>query len=386
MKQMDRNKIKYLVIILATIVSFTCCKELYDPDIDLNASALVVEGRITNTYGPYTIKLSMAMAYPYDSVYHRQPETGATVSIDCSNGKSVQLTENESGNGEYTTPVDFKGETGNSYTLKIKTKDGLEYESEAQTLLEPIGYDNIHGWVTENKVLKEDNTVKTVKGADIRLDLFSDINLAETKPYCRFETNIVLQYSYFFYDPPINDEWHWQIFGWNTFILNEKENITVDVSERKNAIISNHQLCFAPFLASDYKISIPERATNYIYYLRFDQYTINKDAYDFYTDANEQISAEGKIFDPVATQLKGNIKCTTDPEKPALGFFEAASVIKKALLFVKSDKYLKIEFVPYLNNINAYGYYQYKIWTGTSDQPDEPEYVVIPFPSWWFHK
>ncbi len=386
MKQMDRKNIKYLVIIIATIISFTCCKELYDPDIDLNISAIVVEGRITDSTGPYTIKLSKAMAYPYDSVYRRQPETGANVSIDCSDGKSVLLTENESTNGEYKTPVDFRGEIGNSYILKIKTKDGLEYESEAQTLLKPVGYDDIHGWVAENKVFNEDYTLRTVKGADIRLDLFSDINLAETKPYCRFETSIVLQYSYVFYDPPINDIWHWQIFGWNTFKLSEKENITEDVSERQNAKISNHQLCFAPFLASDYRISTPERATNYIYYLRFEQYTINKDAWEFYNDANEQLSAEGKIFDPVASQLKGNIKCTTDPDKPALGFFEASSVIKKALLIVRNDKYLKIEYVPYLTNVPANGYFEYKIWTGMGDGPDEPEYEVIPFPSWWFHK
>src|SRR5574344_1184834 len=108
MKQMDRKNIKYLVIIIATIISFTCCKELYDPDIDLNISAIVVEGRITDSTGPYTIKLSKAMAYPYDSVYRRQPETGANVSIDCSDGKSVLLTENESTNGEYKTPVDFR--------------------------------------------------------------------------------------------------------------------------------------------------------------------------------------------------------------------------------------------------------------------------------------
>jgi hypothetical protein len=38
------------------------------------------------------------------------------------------------------------------------------------------------------------------------------------------------------------------------------------------------------------------------------------------------MQSEGKLFDPVAAQLTGNIKCISDPEKKAIGFFEASSV------------------------------------------------------------
>jgi hypothetical protein len=46
----------------------------------------------------------------------------------------------------------------------------------------------------------------------------------------------------------------------------------------------------------------------------------------YYKSLYGQIQSEGKIFDPVAAQLNGNIKCITDPEKKAIGFFEASSV------------------------------------------------------------
>jgi hypothetical protein len=55
-------------------------------------------------------------------------------------------------------------------------------------------------------------------------------------------------------------------------------------------------------------------------------YTINNETYLYYKSLKEQMLSEGKLFDPVASQLAGNIKCITDPEKKAIGFFEASSV------------------------------------------------------------
>jgi hypothetical protein len=60
--------------------------------------------------------------------------------------------------------------------------------------------------------------------------------------------------------------------------------------------------------------------------LYLNQYTLNNETYLYYKSLYGQIQSEGKIFDPVAAQLNGNIKCITDPEKKAIGFFEASSV------------------------------------------------------------
>jgi hypothetical protein len=67
-----------------------------------------------------------------------------------------------------------------------------------------------------------------------------------------------------------------------------------------------------------------------ILYLK--QYTLNNEAYLYYKSLDEQIQSEGKLFDPIAAQLNGNIKCITDPEKKAIGFFEASSVSYSAYM------------------------------------------------------
>jgi hypothetical protein len=41
---------------------------------------------------------------------------------------------------------------------------------------------------------------------------------------------------------------------------------------------------------------------------------------------NLLLSAQGRIFDPIATQFKGNITCINNPQKLALGIFEASPV------------------------------------------------------------
>ena len=57
-----------------------------------------------------------------------------------------------------------------------------------------------------------------------------------------------------------------------------------------------------------------------------DRYVLNDEAYLYYKKIDELLRSEGKIFDPVAAQINGNIKCITHPENKVFGFFEASTV------------------------------------------------------------
>jgi hypothetical protein len=60
------------------------------------------------------------------------------------------------------------------------------------------------------------------------------------------------------------------------------------------------------------------------------------------------MQSEGKLFDPIITQLNGNIKCLTHPEKKAIGFFEASSINYSA--YTVDFRNLK-NFQPYIIKI-----------------------------------
>jgi len=109
----------------------------------------------------------------------------------------------------------------------------------------------------------------------------------------------------------------------------------------------------------------------FFYYLRIEQYTLNRDSYNFYKNANSQLAANGKIFDPVTAQLYGNLKCINNSSKIVLGLFEVSSVTKSAALVIQGpySKIVLVNTVPYVD-IPTIGTTHYKVWTN----------IVLPMP------
>ena len=54
-------------------------------------------------------------------------------------------------------------------------------------------------------------------------------------------------------------------------------------------------------------------------------YSIEEKAFKYWENIKKQIYAEGKLFDPLATQVCGNIKCISDPSRLVLGYFSTSS-------------------------------------------------------------
>ena len=375
---------KNIKIIVGLIVVMCGCTEIYIPNVNQDSSMLIVEGLITNGAGPFTIKLSQSVPFDLDSTSVYKPVSGAQVKIIAGKNISYQLTS--AGNGIYNVPPVFKGTVGETYKLHIETADGNIYESNSQTLLAPQKFDTIQGYYTSQNYMDVNKNYNTVDGADIRVDLFNHVSTAVTPPLCRFRTDITVQYTY---EDPVTDAtvWHWFYFGWNSFNLNGNENITDERSLSPQGAIKNHSLGFVPFGIKSYGYSMPPSTQIRFYYLRCKQYTINADTYNFYKAANNQLVATGKIFDPVTSQLYGNIKCINDPTKVVLGLFEVSSVTQSAFLIFSSESTKKILLTKsnYID-IPPAGNKQYKILDkDPSTVTVDSTFTPIPFPSWWDH-
>lgn len=366
------------------IVIFCSCTEIYIPHVNPDTNALIVEGLITNGAGPFTIKLSQTVPFDLDSASVSRPVSGAKLSVIT--GKSFSYPLIDTGNGTYKLPPTFKTAIGDSYKLHIETADGNIYESNTQTLLKPQTIDTIKGYYTIQNYMDVNKNYNTVDGADIRVDLFSHVSNTGSAPLCRFKSNITIQYSY---SGAVTDTttWHWFYFGWHSYILNGNENITDERSLSPNGTIKNHSLGFVPFGIKSYGINMPQTTQVNYYYFRCYQYTINADTYNFYKAANEQLTASGKIFDPVTSQLYGNMKCINNPSKVVLGLFEVSSVTQSAFVINPSQYQNKIGLYKskYID-IPTIGAGQYKIADGVPGSiPIDSTFIVIPFPDWWDH-
>jgi hypothetical protein len=329
------------VIIFIVVFSFmTSCSRVYDSHVDTAQNMLVVDGRITNKKEAYHVALTYAK--PFNSSEKSTPVSGANVFVTDNLNNSYKF--NERDKGDYVSDsLQFTGKPGLTYRLHIVTTDGTDYQSDPQKMFPEVSPDNAYAKFDNQVIL---NGVTGLKVSTHGANIFMDIrNQSDTVPRFRIVSNLVLQY---YNQGNFQLDWdHFlllQYYCWQTVNINSNFNITDEDYLSNSASIKNHPAGFLDdnnnVIAIEYysKINMDDTtATAYsgnwhntylihhrILYLS--QYTLNRETYLYYKSLYGQIQSEGRIFDPVASQLNGNIKCITDPEKKTIGFFEASSV------------------------------------------------------------
>jgi hypothetical protein len=109
-------------------------------------------------------------------------------------------------------------------------------------------------------------------------------------------------------------------------------------------------------------------------YFKLEQRSISADAYLFWNGVQKQLEANGKFFDPVASQIEGNIKCTNDPNSKALGVFYAYDQSEKCIfLYMDSTKNMSSQPVDDFIQVKSDSLYWHK--------PDGwiiPPYIIFP--------
>ena len=74
-----------------------------------------------------------------------------------------------------------------------------------------------------------------------------------------------------------------------------------------------------------------------LYSIEVSQRALSRESYQYWETLRKNSDQVGGIFSPQPSEMRGNIKCTTDPEETVLGFISAASVTKKRFFASKSE-------------------------------------------------
>jgi len=327
-----------IFIIVFSVV--TSCSKVYDSHVDMAQNMLVVDGRITNKKEAYHVALTLAK--PFNSSEKSTPVSGANVFVTDNLNNSCKF--NERDKGDYVSDsLQFTGQPGHMYRLHIITAEGTEYQSDAQKMFPEVSPDDAYAKFDNQVIL---NGVTGLKVSTHGASIFMDIrNQSDTVPRFRIVSNLVLQY---YNQGDFQLDWdHFlllQYYCWQTVNINSNFNITDEDYLSNSASIKNHPAGFLDdnnnVIAIEYysKINMDDTTASaysgnwhntYLIHHRIlylSQYTLNRETYLYYKSLYGQIQSEGKLFDPVAAQLNGNIKCITDPEKKIIGFFEASAV------------------------------------------------------------
>lgn len=362
-----RKELYYLLFVALLLVS---CEEYYRPQMDNVNGNLVVEAQITNDPAKNKIHLTRTRSF-YD-VLPPLEVTGATVSL-VELGKKTGINGYETSTGHYvlnSVPV-----SGKQYYLRIVISNET-YESRAVTMPPVPAF---------NKFYTE-YIIRTVyvntPGNDPQTfdypgrELFADIPVSNELAHYRFKVRNLVEWSW---DPVKGSTALYPTaYGWYTWTDNQqfllagpKDYNQADAIKRFHFLT----LSYIPFtyLYSDTLVSCGHIVT-------IEQYGTSKESYEFHQKLNSQFAADGSLFDPVQTQIEGNMLCTTTPTEKVYGYFDLNSFRQYRYYFYLNPppgKYIEREIFRY-PDIPGTG-----VVYAAPKTREEPNPPPIKKPDWW---
>ena len=252
---------------------------------------------------------------------------------------------------------------GRNYKLLIKLNND-SYESEIVTMPPIPSITSFYTGLVEKKEYRTDGSgvpvPYTIVGSEIYLDAPST---AEISNY-RFSTRRILEW---FYNPPATagppPPSH---YGWFSYYDYGLFNIAGQKQFSQNSKIEKQPVVFLPYDTRD-QLKPDSIANGWIVYV--DEYGTSKGSYEFHEKLNNQFAATGSLFDPIQTQIYGNITCVSDPSKTVFGYFDLNS-------------YKQERFYIYLSGPNANNSVVFRQIFKYPYIPDNGETVGFP-PDWW---
>ena len=331
----------FITILTGSIIIFYSCRKYYDPEIDTgNEKIPVIQGIITDNPGPYSIDLSWASSY-YEN--NDLPIINARVTVKDELGNTYQF--HEQANGRYNSQYgEFTGIAGKTYTLWVELPDGMVYESYPETMHAQPFIDSVYAEVDEVEFFKKDYFGEIIPYTLQGLTVYMNIsNISDKVNYYRFATEYLTQR---FYPQP-------GMYAIQTKMVDEIPVTLPSLKNENKQVIRNHEICFLPYFYDpdllDYDgygwIVIPV------------VYAISDKAFDYYQAISKQLNADKRIFDPIPSQISGNIRCITDTAKLVYGFFEVASQVKNTTGFYwdhfLGEQIIKIELPDYTKTFDT---------------------------------
>jgi len=310
-----RIRFIFPVLLLLTILLFSCV-EKYWPELDNNyQNILVVEGMITNGPGPYTIKLSLATTVENPQFI---PQSGYTVSITDDIGNSEVLYP--SGPGLFlTSPTGIQGIIGRKYKIRIISQTGNTYESAVEELKEPVGIDSVYATFE----IHENNSAQyPAEGYQFYINTKtaasdSTFFLWKLEKCFKYKSDFKIKYMYSgtLEQFPHPDSLQ---YCWKT--ENIRDIFTFNTLGLSTPVVRNFPLNYA---------TTDTREISIKYSLLVKQFTISEKAYTFWNTVKEQNSAQDILYTRQPYQVQGNVFNTENPDETVLGYFMVGGVSEK---------------------------------------------------------
>ena len=308
---MTRKQIAGFIIVG---VATTCsCKRNYAPlVVTTNHNYLVVEGVISAGGDSTIIKLSRTIQI--SAANKHKYEIGAKVTVNDDQGTTYPLNEVDSGRYNAAAITD----ASRKYRLNITTTDGKTYQSDLVPVDVTPPLDSVEFEAVSNDVnIYADTHDATNKTKYYRWD-YVETYIWESimdEPW-EFDNSYKAVSNKFRLRTPA-EQVH--------LCYDNKDDGTVFVASAANLKQSVvNRIPITQIASTDERIV-------HKYSIAVKQYAISSAAYTFWAQIKKNTEQIGTIFDVQPSEIQGNIRCTSNPGVPVVGYISASTVSQKRI-------------------------------------------------------
>jgi hypothetical protein len=313
---------KHISLYALAAFLFSSCLDPYSPPATTdNVDLLVVDGFLSVTSSSVAVRLSHAVALDDSGV--PPAEQNAHVRLEESDGGFVTLSGDADGN---YTATGLIIDASKKYRVHIQTLGGKEYFSDYVDVLKTPDIDSVT-WRASDKVTLYVNTHDDTGESKYYL-----WNYVETYEYSApYPAGYEMQNG----EPtylPVDERVDicWKTNPSTTILVTSSERLSVD-------LIRDFPLVVIP--AGNSKISRR-------YSLLVNQRTISKEGYTFWTQLQKTTESLGGLFDPMPSEVVGNVHSATNANEAVLGFFSAGEEKQQRIFINNRDLPDEIRRMP----------------------------------------
>ncbi|TGE10245.1 DUF4249 domain-containing protein [Hymenobacter fodinae] len=299
------------VALLMSSLVITSCIESFEPKVaDAPSSYLVVDGAI-NSHGITVIKLARTTGLA--NINKSPAETKARIYLEQEGGNRFLLQESPA--GTYTSPV-LSLAAEQKVRLHFTTANGREYASDFTPAKITPSVDSIT-WEAGAQGLQ----IAVNTHDDTKQSRYYRWSFDETWEFTSMEASIV-EYKNKNFVFRLDDIYHCWASENSTAI---KLGTTVKLGQN---VISQQPLTLLP--SNSVKL-------RYKYSILVRQYALSAEEYSYWEALRKNTENIGTLFDPLPTQLTGNVHNVADASEPVIGFVGAQSVSEKRIFITHSQ-------------------------------------------------
>ena len=296
------------------IIAVNACVEPYDPPLDNeDISLLVVDGFLNATTDTAQVRLTRTL--PVKSPDIIPGEQRALVRIEDDQGLIYTLSE--SGGGFYRGPVP-DARPGTSYRVLIRTSNNREYVSEFSNIIQAPPIDSITYHVDND-------------GVEFLVNAHDSENISRNYRWTFVETyeykaNFNSLFKFEGQEPVFRPLTESIFTCWRS---NQSTDILVGSTKHlEESVVSEFPVLFIP--KESIKISVK-------YSLLLQQQALTDEAYNYWSQLEKTTEHLGGLFDPLPSEVQGNLKSISDPSETVIGFFSAGTIEQQRIFLERSD-------------------------------------------------